>query len=119
MIRPKLVVPDGRAALDWYAATLGAAVGDVHTDGATVVHADLDVLGTHLSLKEADDVDAVPSPGLILEVLVEDPDPLESAMLSGGAESIFAVDDQAYGARAGRVRDPFGVQWLLTTPVTA
>ena len=117
MIRPN-GLPDARAALDWYAATLGAAVGDVHTDGATVVHADLVVLGTHLSLKDADDVDAVPSPGPILEVLVEEPDPLESALLAGGAESIFPVADQPYGARAGRVRDPFGVDWLLTTPVT-
>ena len=116
-IRPKLVVEGARAALDWYAATLDAEVGTVHADGETVMHADLLVLGTHVSLKDADRVDPVPSPGTILEVTVDDPDRLEAALLGGGGESVFPVDDQYYGARAGRVRDPFGVQWLLTTPV--
>ena len=76
------------------------------------------MLGTHLSVKDADATDAVPQPGPILEVLLADPDPVERALLDGGATSLFPVGDQDYGARAGRVRDPFGVQWLLTTPVT-
>lgn len=25
--------------------------------------------------------------------------------------------DQQYGARGGRARDPFGVQWLVQTPL--
>ena len=86
-------------------------------DGETVVHADLVVHGTHLSLKDADDTDPVPQPGAILEVVLDDPDAVEAALLAGGGTSVFPVDDQPYGARAGRVRDPFGVQWLLTTPV--
>ncbi len=116
-VRPKLVLDRARDALDWYAAHLGATVGEVHADDETVVHADLDVLGTHLSLKDADGTDPVPSPGAILEVLLDDPDSVEAALLAGGATSVFPVEDQSYGARAGRVRDPFGVQWLLTTPV--
>ncbi len=117
-VRPKLVLDRARAALDWYADHLGAEVGEVYADGDTVVHADLVVRGTHLSVKDADDVDRVQQPGMILEVLLDDPDAVEAALLTGGATSVFPVDDQAYGARAGRVRDPFGVQWLLTTPVT-
>jgi len=109
-VRPKLVLDRARAALDWYADHLGAEIGEVH--------ADLVVRGTHLSVKDADDVDRVQQPGMILEVLLDDPDAVEAALLAGGATSVFPVDDQAYGARAGRVRDPFGVQWLLTTPVS-
>lgn len=116
-VRTKLVVADGRSALDWYARALGAHLGGVHEDGGHVQHADLVVLGTHLSLKDADDTDPVPVPGPILEVVVADPDRLEAALLDAGAESVFPVADQFYGARAGRVRDPYGVQWLLTTPV--
>ncbi len=117
-IRPKLVLSGARAALDWYADALGAQVGDVHADGEAVVHADVVVHGTHLSVKDADGTDPVQQPGPILEVLVDDPDTVEAAMLAAGAESVFPVADQDYGARAGRVLDPFGVQWLLTTPVT-
>jgi len=28
------------------------------------------------------------------------------------------MSDQPFGGRWGRVRDPFGIQWLLQTPVT-
>jgi PhnB protein len=34
--------------------------------------------------------------------------------LSAGAEVIFPLDDQFYGDRAGRIRDPFGHQWILS-----
>ena len=39
-------------------------------------------------------------------------------MVAAGGEVVFPVADQSYGARGGRVRDPFGVQWLLQTPVS-
>jgi PhnB protein len=50
--------------------------------------------------------------------VVDDPDTLAARMVTAGAEVVFPVADQPYGARGGRVRDPFGVQWLLQTPVT-
>jgi PhnB protein len=122
VIRPKLVLDDARSALEWYAAALGATTGEVHEHDGTIVHADLVVLGTHLSLKDADEVDPSAASqgvtGQILEVLVEDPDPIFAAMLERGAEVVFPLDDQDYGARAGRVKDPYGVQWLVTTPVS-
>ena len=121
-IRPKLVVDDARSALQWYAAAVGATLGEVHEHGETIVHADLEVLGTHLSLKEADEVDrsaaSLGAPGQILEVLVDDPDAIVAAMIDRGAEVVFPLDDQDYGARAGRVKDPYGIQWLVTTPVS-
>ena len=121
-IRPKLVVDEARSALQWYAEAVGATIGQVHEHGDSVVHADLVVLGTHLSLKDGDGVDRSPTslgvPGQVLEVVVDDPDPLVARMLERGAEEIFPLADQDYGARAGRVRDPFGVQWLVTTPVS-
>jgi PhnB protein len=121
-IRPKLVVDGGRDAIEWYRTVLDAQVGDVHQDGDIVVYADLVMLGTHLSLKDGDSTDrsgpALGVPGPILQVVVDDPDSMAAAMLEHGAEEIFPVRDQEYGARAGRLRDPYGVQWLLSTPVS-
>lgn len=34
-----------------------------------------------------------------------------------GAQLVFEVSDQPYGARQGRFRDPFGHQWIAGTPV--
>lgn len=121
-IRPKLVLDDAAAALAWYREHLDATIGEVVEADGTVVHADLTVLGTHLSVKDGDTTDPSPAsagaPGQILEVVVDDPDPIGAAMAAGGAATVFEIADQEYGARAGRLRDPFGVQWLLTTPVT-
>lgn len=121
-IIPKLVVDDGPAALDWYRSALQAQIGDVYRAGDRVVHADLLVFETHLSLKDGDGTDrsapALGVPGPILELMVEDPDAIAARMLENGAEEVFPVVDQEYGARAGRVRDPYGVQWLVSTPLS-
>jgi PhnB protein len=31
---------------------------------------------------------------------------------------VFPVADQLYGARGGRIRDPFGHEWLLQAPLS-
>jgi PhnB protein len=117
-VRPKLVLSGASNALQWYADILGAAVGQRYQVGEQVVFAELVVLGTTITLKDADQADPVPQPGPILDCVVDDPDALATRMVQAGGEIVFPVADQPYGARGGRVRDPFGVQWLLQTPVT-
>ncbi len=117
-VRPKLAIADGAAALEWYADVLGAEIGERYQAGGQVVFADLVVFGTTVTLKDSDPADPVPSPGPILDCVVDDPDGIAARMLAAGGEVVFPVEDQPYGARGGRVRDPFGVQWLLQTPVT-
>lgn len=34
--------------------------------------------------------------------------------IAAGAEVIFPLDDHFYGERGGRIRDPFGHQWMLS-----
>jgi PhnB protein len=117
-VRPKLVVSGASDALQWYADVLDAAIGRRYQAGERVVFADLVVLGTTITLKDADDSDPVSQPGPLLDCVVDDPDAVAARMVQAGAEIVFPVADQPYGARGGRVRDPFGVQWLLQTPVS-
>ena len=35
-------------------------------------------------------------------------------LAAAGAEVIFPLEDQFYGERGGRLRDPFGQQWMLS-----
>ncbi|MBD0324552.1 MAG: VOC family protein, partial [Aldersonia sp.] len=35
-------------------------------------------------------------------------------VIAAGAEVVFPLADQFYGLRGGRVRDPFGQQWILS-----
>jgi len=34
--------------------------------------------------------------------------------VSAGAQIIFPLEDHFYGERGGRLRDPFGQQWMLS-----
>ncbi len=119
-IRPKLVVSDAAGAIDFYRAALDAEVISTFPVGETIVFAELEIFGCGVTLKDADDTDPAPtdgSAGPILDVVVDDPDAVADALVQRGAEVIFPIADQPYGARGGRVRDPYGVQWLLQTPV--
>ncbi len=120
-VSPKLVVDDADAAIDFYQRAFAARCTERYTLGEKVVFASLDLLGSSISLKEADSVDPSPAtlgrPGVILEITCETPDSVAAAAVQAGAEVMFPVDDQPYGARGGRVRDPFGHEWLIQSPV--
>jgi PhnB protein len=118
-VRPKLVVSDAAAALDFYAQVLDAQeIARYDVEGA-IVFAETEVFGTRITLKDADQHDRVPEgAGPLLDVLVPDPDRVADAILEGGGSVIFEMSDQPFGGRWGRVRDPFGVQWLLHTDPT-
>lgn len=122
LLTPKLVVHDADAAIAFYQTALGATLSQRYTAGDQVVYALLEVLGHPVELKDEDTHDPSPTtlgrPGVLLSVTTEDPDGLAQAMLDAGAETVFEVADQPYGARGGRVRDPFGHEWLVQTPIT-
>lgn len=86
-----------------------------------MVYAEIELFGTRVSLKDADRADPSPSclgrPGVLMEITCDDPDAVADAVVAGGGSVVFEVADQPYGARGGRVRDPFGHEWLVQTPL--
>jgi PhnB protein len=112
-IRPKLVVESADRALAFYERALGAHTAERSEMDGRVVFAEFRALGTTLEIKDADAYDAV-TVGLVLDVVTDDPDALWTTIVDAGAEVVFPLDDQEYGKRAGRVRDPFGVQWIVS-----
>ena len=54
---------------------------------------------------------------MVLNLMVDDVDDVFAKGLAAGAQEIFAVADQFYGHRTGRLRDPFGHHWILATQV--
>ncbi len=119
-IRPKLVVADADAAIDFYTQVLGAELLSCYRYDGTVVFAELEIFGCSVTLKDSDGTDTAAvagERGALLDVVVDDPDSIAAAMIEAGADTIFPIADQLYGARGGRVLDPHGVQWLLQTPV--
>lgn len=50
---------------------------------------------------------------------VDDPDGLAARAVAAGAQEMFAVTDQPYGIRQGRVIDPFGHHWLISSELSS
>jgi PhnB protein len=50
----------------------------------------------------------------IMATYWEDVDAAWERAIAAGAEVVYPLEDQFYGDRAGRLRDPFGQQWMLS-----
>lgn len=124
-VTPRLVVRDGSLALRFYEAAFGAVLrGEPVTrpDGA-LVHAEL-LIGSSVvwiteDVGEADaPAKAPPSLGGAVSAIMvtywSDVDSAWARAVAAGAEILYPLADQPYGERGGRLRDPFGQQWMLS-----
>ncbi|WP_327147663.1 VOC family protein [Nocardia sp. NBC_01329] len=121
-ITPKLIVEGADAAIRYYGDVFDATLRERHESDGRVVFAALGLpCGAVFEVKDADEFDHDPlrlgGRGLLLAVTTGDPDCLAQRMVDAGGELIFEVADRPYGARQGRVRDPFGHEWILGTPI--
>ncbi len=120
---PRLVVSDATKAIDFYVTALGARAGERHTgaDGK-VVHAEL-TLADGITIAVKDEGDGDPSPTslggtpVILALDVDDADAVGKAMVGAGASVVYPIQDREYGARGGRLADPFGHLWMISQPL--
>lgn len=121
-LHAKLVVASADAAIDFYVRAFEAQPGVRFVADGQVVFADFTVFGATVQIKDEDAADLSPitlgRPGVLLDVTTDNPDALAKAAVEAGAEIVYPVADQFYGARGGRIRDPFGHEWILQTPVT-
>jgi PhnB protein len=120
---PRLVVADAAGAIGFYVKALGAREqGERYTDEAgKVVHAELEIGGTTVAVKDEGDGDPAPTSlggtPVILALSVTDADAVAEAMLAAGATVIYPIEDREYGERGGRLADPSGHQWMISQPL--
>jgi PhnB protein len=117
---PFLAVQDVDAAVSFYVQAFGASEEGERVrvpDGSQV---SILTIGGHRFgvATEAPDL-GTPSPESIkattvrISLEVDDPDAVAAQAIRAGAVEMFAVADQPYGYRQGRVVDPFGHHWLI------
>jgi PhnB protein len=122
-VTPRLVVADGAAAIAFYARAFGAEeLGDRFTgpDGE-LIHAEIRI-GDSVVMITEDAVDGPVSSPVRLDGMVtcvmsmywENVDAAWERAVSAGAEVMYPLEDQFYGERGGRLRDPFGQQWMMS-----
>ena len=122
-VTPRLVVTDGGSAIAFYIRAFGATeVGERFTGpGGELIHAEIRI-GDSVVMITEDDVDGpVSSPqrlgGMVTCVMAlywEDVDAAWQRAVTAGAEVMYPLEDQFYGERGGRLRDPFGQQWMMS-----
>ena len=123
-VTPRLVVRGGARAIDFYGAAFAAEeVGGRFTDpSGAVIHAEIRI-GDSIVMITDDTADGAPADaplmasGTVTAIMATywpDVDAVWERAVAAGAEVIFPLADQFYGERGGRLRDPFGQQWMLS-----
>jgi PhnB protein len=124
-VTPRLVVRDAAAAIDFYREAFAAEeIGERFADpDGNVIHAELRI-GDAVVMISDEAVDpraparSPDSTGQVVTAIMatywENVDDVWERALAAGAAVIYPLEDQFYGDRAGRLRDPHGQQWMLS-----
>jgi PhnB protein len=123
-VTPRLVVRNGAAAIDFYRDAFGAEeLGERFTGpGGELIHAEVRIGDSVVMITdEGDDGGPAKSPeslgGVVSAIMAlywADVDAAWDRAVAAGAKVVYPLADQFYGERGGRLRDPFGQQWMLS-----
>jgi PhnB protein len=123
-VTPRLVVRDGAGAIDFYRLAFGAVeIGDRFTGpSGELIHAEIQIGDSVVMITdEGENGQPAKSPqsleGVVTAIMAtywEDVDAAWDRAVSAGAEVVYPLADQFYGERGGRLRDPFGQQWMMS-----
>lgn len=118
-VTTRLVVPGGDAAFDFYARAFGAEERGERFTGpeGELIHAEIRIGDSVVMLTGESEEGRVPGDGPVTAIMAtywEDVDAAWERAVGAGAEVIFPLENQFYGERGGRLRDPFGHQWMLS-----
>lgn len=112
-VAPWVVTDDTGAFLDFVAEAFGGEeLGRVPTEDGRIGHGEIRVGDTVvLAFDRNEDWPPLPS---LLRVFVPDADEACARALAAGGVLVTPMDDNAFGQRGCRVKDPFGNIWWVT-----
>jgi PhnB protein len=123
-VTPRMFVRGAAEAIEFYKQAFGATELDRHADpSGKIVNADIKIGDSIISLAEESPEWGNCSPQslggatTIITLNVEDSDAIWNQAMSAGAKVIFPLENQFYGFRQGRLEDPFGHLWIVSTQI--
>jgi PhnB protein len=129
-IQAHICVKDGLEAIAFYEKAFNAKCPfhQLAEDGKRVMHANIELFGSEVMLHDefpefgSDVLSPLSRGGASMTINVNLPKPadVDAAVdhaRSAGAEVVMSPQDTFWGARYGRVRDPFGHVWAFNAPL--
>jgi PhnB protein len=121
---PRMFVRGAAAAIEFYRHAFGASeLVRAAEPGGKIVNAEIKIGDSIISLAEESPEYGNHSPQslggttMIITLNVEDADAVWNQAVSSGAKVVFPIKDQFYGYRQGRLEDPFGHLWIISTRI--
>ena len=121
---PRLSIRDAAEAIEFYKKAFGATeLLRLTTPDGKIGHATLLIGEATFQLADALPEWGDPTPeqlgGTPIRIVLEVPDvdAFAQRAVDAGAKILIPVADQFYGARSGRLQDPFGHVWIVSTHV--
>ena len=124
-VTPHIVVSDARAAAEFYKKAFGAETRPFATspDGK-VMHTEVKIGDSTVMLNDEFPDWNVLSPtstkadtSVTLHLYVQDADKTYAAAVEAGATPTMPLENQFWGDRYGKVKDPFGHTWAIATHI--
>lgn len=125
-LTPYLTVADGAKAIEFYAKAFGARENTaMHfaDPGGRIAHAEITIGDSKIMLNGASEQykhlgpEVVGGSPVTIALYVEDVDAVAARAAEAGAKIVRPVSDQFYGDRSGRLQDPFGHIWIISTHI--
>jgi PhnB protein len=123
-VAPHLCVDGAARALDFYRKALGAQeLICMKIPGGKIGHAEMQIGDSRIMLSDEFPDFGNLSPKTLggtpvtIHLYVKDVDALASQAVAAGAKVMIPVADQFYGDRSGRIQDPFGHVWIISTHI--
>lgn len=116
-----LVVRDAPRAIEFYKKAFGAVeLMRLNDPSGSVIHAQIKIGDSPIDIapeypphnRSPQSLGGTSAP---IALYVEDVDALAERAVAAGARVIFPIADQFYGDRSGRLKDPFGHMWIVST----
>jgi len=118
---PALAFHGADAAIKWYVNNLGAKEKmRFNAPDGSVAHAEI-TIGDDVIMLAEENLQYNRSPQTLkgnsvnLCVYVQDVDAVVKKATSNGAKLLMPIKDEFYGDRSGRIEDPYGYVWIIST----
>lgn len=119
-----LCVRDAAGAIEFYKRALGATeLGRLVVPGGKIGHAEIQIGDSRIMLTDEfpeygnRSPESIGGSPVIVHLYVEDVDALARQAVAAGAKVLIPVADRFYGDRSGRIADPFGHVWIISSHI--